>query len=159
MQKIQLSKSFYLHEFTRSQIAARHDIEIKVEPESVTFENLRRLCVNVLQPLRDALGPVHVTSGYRPQAVNTLVGGSASSRHMDGLAADIVVEGYTPLQVCQWLEKSGLPYDQVIHEFGQWTHVSVPHMGRDPRYQLLTAYRIYGVTKYDAGIRPIRRVA
>ena len=159
MQKIQLSKNFYLHEFIRSQVATRHDIEIKVEPESETFANLQRLCVNILQPLREALGPVHITSGYRPLAVNILVGGSNSSLHLNGLAADIVVTGHTPLEVCQWLENSGLHYDQVIHEFGRWTHVAAPFMGHKPRYQLLTAYRDHRVTKYDTGIRAIRRQA
>ena len=101
MSRIKLSPNFYLDEFTRSQVAVRHDITISVEPDSLVLENLRRLCVNVLQPLREALGPVHVTSGYRPLAVNILVGGSSRSQHIDGLAADIVVSGYTPFEVCQ----------------------------------------------------------
>ena len=125
MSRIKLSPNFYLDEFTRSQVAVRHDITISVEPDSLVLENLRRLCVNVLQPLREALGPVHVTSGYRPLAVNILVGGSSRSQHIDGLAADIVVSGYTPFEVCQWLEQSGRMFDQAIHEFGKWTHVSV----------------------------------
>jgi len=160
MARIQLSKNFYLDEFTRSQTATRHGIEIEVNRGTRLFDNLQRLCQEILQPLRDNLGSVHVTSGYRPPKVNQLIGGATTSRHLRGLAADIVVTGHSPLKVAQWLDRHRmtLPFDYCIHEFGRWVHVSVPPVDERPRYRLLTAYREEnGKTRYAAGIHPIDR--
>lgn len=144
MPRIQLSPNFYLDEFTRSEVAARAGIAIEVEVNSTIFINLKRLCADLLQPLRDALGPVHITSGYRPPRVNKLVGGSKTSSHLEGLAADIVVTGYTPLEVACWLRdhRPALRYDQIIHEYGQWVHASVANAIADPRSECLTAIKV-----------------
>lgn len=142
MSRINLSKDFYLDDFTRSEAAARRGIVIAVEPDDQVFVYLQRLCTFVLQPLRDALGPVTILSGYRPPEVNRLVGGAPTSQHVKGLAADIVVAGYTPLQVCEWIRDNLSMYDQVIHEFGQWTHVSVPGSFGPFRRQALTAVKV-----------------
>jgi zinc D-Ala-D-Ala carboxypeptidase len=139
MSRIQLSKNFFLDEFMRSEAAARHGIV--VEPDSQVFANLQRLCETVLQPLRDALGAVTVLSGYRPPEVNRLVGGAPTSQHIQGLSGDVLVAGYTPLQVCQWVRDNLQSYDQVIHEFGQWAHVSAPPLGGPVRLQELTAVK------------------
>ncbi len=132
-----LSQNFHLSEFLRSQTAARHDIDMTPTPEVV--DNLRRLCTDVLQPLRDALGPVHITSGYRPPKLNRLIGGSTTSQHVYGHAADLVVTGHTPLEVSRWIRDHLDTFDQVIHEFGEWVHVSVPAGFESPRRQALTA--------------------
>jgi hypothetical protein len=139
---LQLSRDFSLDEFTRSQIAVRHGIPVVVEYGSEIHSNLVRLCVAVLQPLRDALGPVHVTSGYRPSIVNTLIGGAPTSQHLYGLAADIVVPGFTPREVARWIRDNLDSYDQLIHEFGEWTHVSVAPSGQAPRNERLTAVKV-----------------
>jgi len=141
MSRIQLSKNFYLDEFTLSQTAARHGIEIEVVPDSEVFYNLKRLCVDVLQHLRDALGSVTISSGYRPVNVNKLIGGSDTSAHVLGLAADITVAGYTPLEVCKWIQMFIKNYDQVIHEFGRWTHIGLSQINKTPRKQSLTAFK------------------
>jgi hypothetical protein len=142
MSRVQLSRNFYLDEFTRSQTAARHGIDVAVIEGGVIYSNLRRLCLHVLQPLRDALGPVHVTSGYRPPKLNRLIGGSSTSQHQYGQAADIVVSGHSPLEVARWLRDHGKAYDQLIHEFGEWVHVSVPGSGKSPRNERLTAVKV-----------------
>ncbi len=141
MNRIKLSKNFYLDEFTLSQKAVRAGILIEVTQENIEFFYIKMLCEKVLQPLRDALGPVHITSGYRPPKLNKLIGGSSRSQHMYGQAADVVVSGYTPLQVARWIAKNISGYDQLIHEFGAWTHVSVPGLHSHPRRQRLTAYK------------------
>ncbi len=146
MQRIQLSKNFYLDEFTRSQVAARHGINMRVAENGVIHHNLRRLCVTVLQPLRDALGPVHITSGYRPPKLNRLIGGSSNSQHQFGQAADIIVSGQTPLDVALWIKYNIKDFDQLIHEFGRWVHVSVSGLNSDPRRQQLTAVKIPKLT-------------
>lgn len=144
MSRIQLSTNFYLDEFTRSQTAARHGIDMSVSLGGVVYINLRRLCHRVLQPLRRALGPVHVTSGYRPAKLNRLIGGSATSQHLTGQAADIVVTGCSPLEVAQWLRDNVKGYDQLIHEFGEWVHVSVPSaaLPTPARMERLTAIKV-----------------
>ena len=140
MSRVQLSKNFFLDEFTRSETAARAGIEIHVAQGSDIYKNLERLCNEILQPLRDALGPVHITSGYRPANVNKLIGGSRNSQHKHGLASDFVVSGYTPLQAAQYLEPT-TNYDQLIHEFGRWVHVSIPKNNKQRRGQTLTAFK------------------
>ena len=72
-----------------------------------------------------ALGPVHITSGYRSPALNVAIGGSKVSAHMEGKAADINVPGKSLAEVFNWLQANA-PYDQIIREFppGGWVHVS-----------------------------------
>ena len=138
-QRIQLSENFYLDEFTRSQEAARLGRVVMVAPESPVFYALGYLCVEILQPTRDTLGPGHISSGFRPHWLNTLIGSSKRSQHPKGEAADFTVSGHSPYEVCAWIADSPLPFDQLIYEFGQWVHVSCA-IGREPRRQVLTAY-------------------
>lgn len=140
--RIRLTKNFYLDEFTRSETAARHGIEILVGKNTDVYDSLLLLCRHVLQPLRDALGPVHVISGYRPPKVNRLAKGSKTSAHIDGFAADIVVTGYTPKQVANWIRKNVPGFDQVILEYGLWVHVAINPSTAKPRRQALTAVKV-----------------
>lgn len=144
---MKLSKDFSLHEFTRSEAASRHGREIV--PDAAVTEALRKLCVNVLQPLRDATTPITITSGYRPAWLNKLIGGSKTSQHMKGEAADIVAAGYSPRDLCQMIVDLRLPFDQVINEFDRWTHVS---FNAQPRGQVLTARFKNGGTVYSPGL-------
>ncbi len=151
---MKLTTNFYLYEFLRSQTAARHGINM--DPPIEVIDNLRRLCVDILQPLRDTLGlPVSVTSGYRPLELNQLIGGSTTSAHMDGRAADFIINGMTPLEVAEHTKAMALPYDQVIHEFGQWVHVGISPEEIDVRLQDLTAYRDDKGVHYDLGLRAV----
>lgn len=97
MYNISLSPHFELKEFTASATAREHGIDNTPPPEAV--ENLRALCVHTLEPLREALGlPIIITSGYRCKALNhLLVCHSNKSQHMEGEAADFVVQnGQSP---------------------------------------------------------------
>lgn len=152
---VALTANFYLHEFTRSQTAARAGIDVHVEPGDPVYANLERLCRTVLQPLRSSFGPVHITSGYRPPKVNLMIGGSDRSQHCTGQAADFVVTGYSPYDVCRLIQDADMPVDQCIHEFGQWVHVSIAAVGREPRKEYLTAYKVKGNTRYRRGIHLI----
>lgn len=154
-ERTRLSPNFYLDEFTRSETAERHGITIEVVPGSDVEKNIQRLVDTVLQPLRDALGPVKVTSGYRPKKLNLLIGGSRTSQHQYGQAADIVVPGYTPLQVAEWIRDNVVGYDQLIHEFSSWVHVSVPSERKSPRANDMTAVKVNGRTHYVRGILPL----
>lgn len=141
MDRHQLTRNFYLDEFTRSGVAARLGRPIVVALDSPEYANLRRLCTHVLQPIRDGLGPVFVTSGIRPLWLNTMMGSRPSSQHIPGQAADFRVVGFSPFEVVAWLIGSAIPFDQVIHEFGQWVHVSINPIDRPPRRDVLTAYK------------------
>jgi hypothetical protein len=76
--------------------------------------------VKWLQLIRDHFGgSVHVNSGYRCPDHNKKVGGSATSHHMRGMAADIRVQGATPTQVARYAEIIGVQriglYDCFVH--------------------------------------------
>ncbi len=159
MSRIQLSNNFFLDEFTQSQTASRIGREIEITPDGPVFHNLKRLCNDVLQPIRDELGPTFVTSGYRPDWLNTLIGGSENSGHMKGWCTDFVVPGVSPYSVSRFVVQRGLPVDQVIHEFGRWTHVGIKDEGKPIRYQDLTAHRVAGRTVYTQGIHRLEDLA
>ena len=131
-----LTKNFTLEELVYSDTARKYNIDNTPTQQVIT--NLTNLCKYVLQPLRDYLGkPIRITSGYRSPEVNKRVGGAVDSQgrpksqHVFGQAADIQVNGMTPKQVCNVIDKlvkegKIKAYDQLIEEFGEtgWCHVS-----------------------------------
>ena len=149
---MKLSAHFELAELVHSQTAARCGIDNS--PPAAVLTELVRLATLVLQPLREAIGrPIVISSGYRSPKLNAAVGGAKESAHMLGQAADLVVPGMAPLQVCRVIVSMGLPFDQLIHEFGEWSHVAVTPAGVGPRRQVLTARRdARGRTVYTEGI-------
>lgn len=156
MSRTMLSPHFSLSEMTRSSNAARAGIENI--PDAAATTNLTRLCVDVLEPLRALIGrAVVVSSGYRSPAVNKLAGGSATSQHCKGEAADLEVPGIDNLALAFALVKSGIPFDQLILEFHKvgdpasgWVHVS--HKGKGNRRQVLTAMTDGKSTVYMPGL-------
>lgn len=148
---IPLSEHFYLHEFTRSDYAAR--IGREIIPSEMEVENLRRLCLTVLEPVRLKINRViFINSGVRPEWLNTAIGGSKTSDHIEGRAADIIVQGMTPRAVCAAIMEMDLYFQQLILEFDQWVHVSVPMLRGIPARQVLTARRLDGKTNYLTGL-------
>lgn len=140
-----LSEHFALSEFTLSQAANRTGLRNGPLPNHV--KNLRRLA-HVLEQVRTLLGnrPILISSGYRSPVVNSLVGGSVASAHTLGLAADFICPGFgPPLEVCQAIADSGIPFEQLIYE-GSWVHLSVAAVGAVPRRELLTAEFVPGAT-------------
>ena len=151
---MQLSEHFSLSEMTLSQTAARHGID--QEPTPPIIRNLERLCESCLQPLREAVKrPIFVSSGYRSPDLNSLIGGSKTSAHMQGNAADFRVSGMTPFDTCNLIVEMGLPFDQVIQEFGKWVHLGVADILRGEE---LTAYRRNGKTRYVFGIKTMEEL-
>jgi zinc D-Ala-D-Ala carboxypeptidase len=148
---VNLSPHFSLAELTFSETAIRAGREIS--PDETIIANLRNLCVSVLEPLREALGaPIVISSGYRPEWLNIIVGGSKTSDHMSGRAADIRAIGLAPIQVCRKACELELPTNQVILEFGRWCHISVAPINAVPRGDVLTAKSIKGQTTYYPGL-------
>jgi uncharacterized protein YcbK (DUF882 family) len=140
-----LSKNFTLAELTVSQEAARSGL--KNTPSVKQIESLRLLCENVLQPLRDrAKKPVVVSSGFRSVTVNRRIGGSATSQHCKGQAADFSIPGMSISDTVALIKKIGLPVDQCIDEFGAWVHVSFSPRNRR---QFLKARHVGGKTQFQ----------
>ena len=85
---MKLTKNFSLEELTRSDTAERKGIDNS--PTAEHIHNLAALCENVLQPLRDKVKhSIRVTSGYRSEKLNNAIGGSKTSEHSFGKAADM----------------------------------------------------------------------
>ena len=127
-----LSKNFTLSELTYSNSADCYNIENK--PGRLELENLKKLCNEILQPIRDKFGKsIYVNSGYRNPKVNRLVGGSSSSQHIKGEAADITVgskEGNKKLfdMIVQMIDNKELKVGQLIDEKDyKWIHISLPY--------------------------------
>lgn len=85
-----LSKNFLLSEFVRSATAESNDVYQQFTIELNVLANLIYLTNSLLQPLRDFVGPINVTSGYRCTEVNAIIGGAKSSQHLYGQAVDFI---------------------------------------------------------------------
>jgi len=130
-----LSEHFSLEEATHSDTAIR--LGINNQPDARQLENMKKAAIGMEQ-VRALLGKsISVNSWIRLPAVNVAVGGSKVSSHMDGWAIDFVSPFGTPYAVCKAIEASGIKFDQMIHEYGKWTHISfAPEM----RQQKLTIF-------------------
>jgi hypothetical protein len=140
---------------TKSETALRHGMDnIPGEKE---IGNLKLLCEKVLQPVRDHFGKgVKVNSGFRHPDVNQKVGGSRTSDHTRGQAADIEIPGVPNAELAEWI-RDNLEYRQLILEFytpgvpdSGWVHVS--YIAEDNKKEVLTATRKDGKTVYLQGL-------
>jgi zinc D-Ala-D-Ala carboxypeptidase len=150
-----LTANFTLEELVKSEAALRHNIDNT--PGEIEIENLKRLCEKILQPVRDHFNTgVKVNSGYRSPAVNQKAGGSPTSDHCKGQAADIEIPGIPNADLAIWI-MDNMEYTQLILEFytpgvpdSGWVHVSY-----DPsnlKKQNLTATKQAGKTVYLPGL-------
>ena len=150
-----LSANFTLKELTKSDTATR--LGLDNTPDEQALENLKTLCDMVLQPVREHYGKsVTVNSAYRSPESNAAVGGSKTSDHCKGMAADIEIVGVANADLAQWI-MDNLEYTQLILEFytpgipdSGWVHVSY-----DPnnlKKQELTAMKVAGKTQYVPGL-------
>ena len=143
--EFKLSNNFYLKEFVISQVAERHGY--RNEPNEKQIENLKLLCVKVLQPLREIIAvPIFINSGFRSFDVNAAVGGKFNSQHLEGKAADFIVPSMNLVNVFNIIMQR-LSFDQLIYEFGKWIHVS--WNGEDNRNEVLLSKKVYGKTVYE----------
>ena len=139
---MKLSENFTLAELTHT------DTGIANNPSQGEINNLKLLVQKVLQPVRDKFGVVNVTSGFRSPLVNSAVGGSATSDHVHGRAADIQCEDMAA--VFNYIRKK-LPFKQLIWEFGtdaqpKWIHVA--YDVNNNKGEVLKAIKKGGKTKY-----------
>ena len=148
---MKLSQNFSLKELVASQTADRKGIDNTPTDEHI--ENLKLLCENVLQPIRDEWGVVSVSSGYRSQALCQAIGSVSTSQHARGQAADFECYSVDNRELFDWITQN-LKFDQAILEFydgdpnSGWIHVSYNEEGN--RKQTLRAFRNdAGKTQYE----------
>jgi len=146
---MRLSKNFLLSEITRSNTAKR--LGINNTPNEEHLQNLKNLIRNLIQPMRDAIGPIRISSGYRNSELNRAVNGSYKSQHCEGEALDI--QFWKNGEICNreiydWILSSNVEFDQMINEFDfTWIHISLRDNGN--RNQILEAFKDEdGDTKY-----------
>ena len=156
---MKLSDNFYLSEFLKSNVATRRNISN--DPNSEQIKQMQILCQNLLQPIRDDLGPLRINSGFRSMELNRAIGGAykivdgkykATSQHCKGQAADLKFvdsDGHVDnQQIWECVLNCGLEFDQMINEF-DWTWIHISFNEGNNRKQLLEAYRgADGKTKY-----------
>ena len=152
---MKLTENFTLSEMVKSETALRHGLDNT--PGDTEIANLKRLAENVLQPVRNHYKRgVKVNSGYRAPNVNAAVGGSKTSDHCRGQAADIEIPGVANAELAEWISKN-LKFTQLILEAytkgvpdSGWVHVSY-----DPanlKCEVLTATFVNGKAQYSKGL-------
>ena len=146
---MKLSKNFTRAEIEHSNTAKRLDISNEMSDEHL--ENMQRVIDNLIQPMRNAIGPIRITSGYRSPKLNKAIGGSSRSQHCKGEALDLQFwkEGKMNNKVIyDWVIDSGIEFDQMINEFDYaWIHISLK--SKENRKEILEAYKNEkGKTKY-----------
>ena len=127
---MRLSPHFTLEEFTKSQTAIRRGI--KNQPNGAEVKNLKRLAIEILEPVREAFSrPFSPSSGFRSPALNVAIGSITNSQHTKGEAVDFEIPGIPNRNVAAWI-RDHLIFDQLVLEFHDpkdpasgWVHVSL----------------------------------
>lgn len=140
---MKMYKNFTLDEFVRSDTARSRGIDNTPPDEAIA--HLGELVGGILQPLRDSWGkPIMVTSGYRCDKLNKAVGGSASSAHLQGYAADIQPQDMEDFAfftdfIQAWVQGRHIRFDQIIIEqsgTSKWVHIGIRNLKGEQRGQL-----------------------
>lgn len=145
---MKLTENLTLLEATKSNTATR--LGIDNTPPPAIIERMVETAEKIFQPLRDALGPIRVSSFYRSPDLNRAIGGSKSSQHCKGEAIDM--QGISVSNAELFLKACDLEdFDQIIWEFGtleepDWVHVS--YSKTHNRKQILRATKIGKRTAY-----------
>ena len=139
---MKLSKNFTLSEIIHSNTAKR--LGINNAPNKEHLKNMQVLIRDLIQPIRDAIGPIRISSGYRNPQLNRAIGGSTKSQHCKGEALDLQYWSKGKMsnkEIYDWVVKSGIEFDQMINEFDfAWIHISLKSNGKN-RKQILEAYK------------------
>ncbi len=148
-----ISKHITYKESIRSNTALRRGIDNT--PGDYELSNMNNIAVNLFEPLREWVGgPIKITSFFRCEELNKVIGGSSRSQHCQGRAMDLddTFGHKTNAEMFEYI-KSNLSYDQLIWEFGDdenpdWIHVSfVSEM--ENRGRSMRAQKVNGRTNYS----------
>lgn len=136
---MKLSKNFTLNELTKTSY------NVDNTPNNTQINNLKELCNEVLQSIRDKFGSgILITSGFRSNELNKLIGGSTTSAHSYGFAADTkpVNADMRAYQKCvlEWAKTN--KFDQIIIEYptnyvASWIHIGIKNRKGQQRKQIL----------------------
>ena len=150
---IRVSKNFALSEMVKSATAER--LNVDNSPSDIHLVNLTHLAIHILQPVRDQFGVITINSGYRSPTLNAKVGGSKTSQHCNGQAADFESFSTPNPDLAKWIANN-LVFDQLILEFydgvnpnSGWVHCSYNLMGN--RKKIMTALKTGGKVVYKNG--------
>ena len=150
---IRVSKNFALSEMVKSATAER--LGVDNSPSDIHLVNLTHLAIHILQPVRDQFGVITINSGYRSPALNAKVGGSKTSQHCNGQAADFESFSTPNPDLAKWIANN-LEFDQLILEFydgvnpnSGWVHCSYNLMGN--RKKIMTALKTKSGVQYKNG--------
>ena len=153
---IRVAQNFTLPELVKSSTAERLGIS-NMPANAQILVNLVNTANHILQPVRDQFGPIRVNSGYRGLPLNKAVGGSKTSQHCKGEAADFESSRIGNYKLACWC-RDNLEFDQLILEFytqgepsSGWVHCSYRTDGQN-RGKINTALRIKGKTVYKTGL-------
>lgn len=139
----QLSKHFSLKEMTKSGTAAR--LGLDNTPNEEQIENLKALCENILEPLREYYEsrPIMVSSGFRSEKLSEAIGSSSRSAHCQGMAVDFEIPGFDNREVAAHI-KNNFSFDQLISEYYEegvadsgWIHVAYKRDGSNRKQSLI----------------------
>lgn len=136
-------KYFSINELCESSTAK--SLKISNLPDAEAKKHLTELVNNILDPLREAWGSgIKVSSGYRSPKVNKAVGGSTTSSHCQGYAADLLPANGKMAEfkafVKKWLVEKSKGFDQYINEYSgakEWVHIGYKNSKGQQRKQLL----------------------
>ena len=155
---MQITEHFSLKELTRSETARR--LGLQNTPSSAEMANIQ-YTAEQLEKIRAYVGRgIVVTSCFRSERVNKAVGGSPTSAHRFGLAADCDAVGLTSLafakEIIKMRDEGRITFDQLILEFpergdGAWVHVGF-RRNSQMRNQIMTATKKGGKTVYLPGL-------
>ena len=145
---VQLSKNFKVSE-----------LDCKCKDSTCDEVLIDTRLVDILQQIRDHFGvSVHVNSGYRCESHNAAVGGSKTSHHMRGMAADIRVKGVAPAEVAKYAESIGVKRIGLYEGDAEGNFV---HIGSDERKRFWLGHAgtnvdTFGSAPTPAGTEPTK---
>ena len=155
---MQITEHFSLKELTRSETGRR--LGLQNVPSAAEMANIQ-YTAEQLEKIRAYVGRgIVVTSCFRSERVNKAVGGSPTSAHRFGLAADCDAIGLTSLsfakEIIKMRDEGKITFDQLILEFpergdGAWVHVGF-RRNSPMRNQIMTATKKGGKTVYLPGL-------
>lgn len=137
-------KYFTFYELVRSTTAEAKGINNTPQEKDI-IDNITELIETILDPLREAWGSaIIVSSGYRCPELNKEVGGSKTSSHMLGAAADIKPANGKKNEFFKftknWLLENNIKFDQIIDEYSgnlHWLHIGLRNNKGEQRKRVM----------------------